>query len=121
MYFRSTLASAFTEPSFTCYKLLSRIQEPFLFVKRHAGIQHHVAARRSELAYRSGQGRRLLACEVQPVKRSQLHYIHECLWEFANGNSRVAISAGKLVSWLPLMYNTVSEVSCPISAGTLVS
>ena len=81
MYPRSTLASAFTEPSFTCYKLLSRIQEPFLFVKRHAGIQLHVAARRSELAYRSRHARQLIAAEVQPL----------------------------------------SDVSCPISAGTLVS
>ena len=32
---------------------LSCIQEPFLFVKRHAVIQPHNAARRSELAYRS--------------------------------------------------------------------
>ena len=45
------LASAFTESSFTCYKLLSCIQEPFLFVNRHAVIQMHTAARRSELAY----------------------------------------------------------------------
>ena len=90
-------------------------------VAAHADIHVHIAARRSELANSSGQGRRLIASEVQTLKRSQLHNIHECLWEFANGNSRVAISAGKLVSWLPLMYNTVSEVSCPISSGTLVS
>ena len=81
MYPRSTLASAFTEPSFTCYKLLSRIQEPFLFVNRHAVIQHHVAARRSELAYRSRQARQLVE----------------------------------------LRFNSFSDVSCPISAGTLVS
>ena len=47
------LVSAFTESSFTCYKLLSCIQEPFLFVNRHAVIQIHSAARRFELAYRS--------------------------------------------------------------------
>ena len=41
------------------YELLSRIQEPFLFVKRHAGIQIHIAARRYELAYRSRQARQL--------------------------------------------------------------
>jgi hypothetical protein len=37
---RTTLARAVTESSFTCYKLLSRIQEPFLFVKRHAVSQN---------------------------------------------------------------------------------
>ena len=31
------------------------------------------------------------------------------------------IAAGRLVSLLPLSYNPVSDVSCPISAGTLVS
>ena len=49
--------------TFTCYKLLSRVQEPFLFVKRHAGIQMHVAARRSELAYRSRQCRQQIVVE----------------------------------------------------------
>ena len=65
IYPRATLASAFTEPSFTCYKLLSRIQEPFLFVKRHAVIQTHIATRRSELAYRSWHASQLIASEVQ--------------------------------------------------------
>ena len=55
--------------TFTCYKLLSRIQEPFLFVKRHASIQIHWAARISELAYRSRQDRQLIAVEVQPPQR----------------------------------------------------
>jgi hypothetical protein len=36
---------------FTRYKVLLRIQEPFLFVKRHAVIHVHFAARRFELAY----------------------------------------------------------------------
>ena len=52
--------------TFTCYKLLSRIQEPFLFVNRHAGIEMHVAARRSELAYRSRQARQLIAVRTNP-------------------------------------------------------
>ena len=81
IYPRSTLASAFTESSFTCYKLLSRIQEPFLFVKRHAVIQIHEAARRSELAYRSRHARQLIVAR----------------------------------------FNSSSDVSCPISAGRLVS
>ena len=58
--------------TFTCYKLLSRIQEPFLFVNPHAGIQLHVAARRSELAYRSRHARRLIAEEVQIRQRREL-------------------------------------------------
>ena len=63
MYPRSTLASAFTESSFTCYKLLSRIQESFLFVNHHAVIKTHEAARRSELAYCSRQCRQLIVAE----------------------------------------------------------
>ena len=72
MYPRSTPASAFTEPSFTCYKLLSRTQEPFLCVKRHADIQIHFAPRRSELAYRSRHARQLVAVEHQMFQRPQL-------------------------------------------------
>ena len=81
MYPRSTLASAFTESSFTCYKLLSRIQEPFLFVNRHAVIQLHMqpAALSSRIA--AGNARQLIVVEAQPL----------------------------------------SDVSCPISAGKLVS
>ena len=44
MYPRSTLASAFTESSFTCYKLLSRIQEPFLLVKRRSDVSCPISA-----------------------------------------------------------------------------
>ena len=68
-------------PSFTCYKLLSRIHEPFLFVNPLAVIQTHEAARRSGLAYRSRHARQLIVAKVQ----------------------------------------LVSAVSCPISAGKLVS
>ena len=64
--------------SFTRYEVLSRIQEPFLFVKRHAAIQTGVDY---ELAYRSWHARQLVVAEVQ----------------------------------------LLSDVSCPISAGTLVS
>ena len=39
VHVRGCTPSAFTEPSFTCYKLLSRIQEPILFINRHAVIQ----------------------------------------------------------------------------------
>ena len=72
MYPRSTLASAFTEPPFTCYKLLSRIQEPFLFVKRQAVVKFHIATCRSELAYCSRQARELILVEVQHPQRSKL-------------------------------------------------
>jgi len=64
----------------TRYELLSRIQEPFLFVKRYVVIQIHFAARRYELAF----------------------------------------AAGTLVSSLRPRSNSLSDVSCPISAGTLV-
>ena len=67
--------------TFTCYKLLSRMHDPFLCVNCHAVIHLHVAARRSALAYRSRHARQLIAAEVQ----------------------------------------LSSDVSCPISAGKLVS
>ena len=35
--------------------------------------------------------------------------------------SKPSISGGRLVSGLFLRFNSSSEVSCPISAGTLVS
>ena len=41
--------------TFTCYKLPSHMHYPILFVKRHAIINVHTAARRSELAYRGRQ------------------------------------------------------------------
>ena len=50
----------------------ARMQELFLFVKSHAVLQPHVAARRSELAYRSRHARRLIAEEVQIRQRREL-------------------------------------------------
>ena len=60
-FFSEAFGGERSTKTFTCYKLLSRIQEPFLFVNRHAVIQMHVAARRSELAYRSRHARQLIA------------------------------------------------------------
>ena len=71
-FFSEAFGGERSTKTFTCYKLLSRIQEPFLFVKRHAVIQSTVAARRSELAYRSGHARQLIAAEVQHPQRREL-------------------------------------------------
>ena len=50
------LVSAFTESSFTCYKLLSCIQEPFLFVNRHAVILSHSTRQPAALSSRIATG-----------------------------------------------------------------
>ena len=87
--------------SFTRYEVLSRIQEPFLFVKRHAAIQTGVDY---ELAYRSWHARQLIVAEVQLPQRRELPDLRR--------HARQLIAAEVQLS---------SEVSCPISAGTLVS
>jgi hypothetical protein len=48
------------------------MHDPFLFVKRHAVIQTKFAARRSELAYRCGHARQLVADEIQHLQRREL-------------------------------------------------
>ena len=50
----------------------ARMHDPFLFVKRHAVIQTKFAARRSELAYRCGHARQLVADEIQHLQRREL-------------------------------------------------
>ena len=50
----------------------ARMHDPFLFVKSHAVIQTKFAARRSELAYRCGHARQLVADEIQHLQRREL-------------------------------------------------
>ena len=103
----NSLASAFTESTFTCYKLLSRTQEPFLFVNPHAVICVHMqpAALSSRIA--AGNVVSVISTRLAPRYTSQRRScpISPAARQLIGGVNSAArscpISAGRLVSWLP--------------------